>query len=643
MSHCSPEPAGGPATTTGPTIALVGAPNSGKSSLFHQLTGLQVKTANYPGVTVTLTRGTAHTAAGDVGLWDLPGTYSLAPVSPDEQIVVDHLAGGLDEVTRPDAVVVVVDATMLSRSLPLVSEVLAHELPVLVALTMVDELRSRGGDVDRAGLAKALGVPVREVVAHRGTGVAELSEMLPDFEEWSRPVVLPPRVDDHAAVDAWSDSVLTRARFRPPGPAGLTRRLDKVLMHPVAGLLAFAAVMFVFFQLIFVVAAPFMSAIESLFTWLGDTVSAPLGTTTLGDFVNTAIFGGIGSVLVFLPQIVLLFAALALMESSGYLARVAVLVDRIMAATGLDGRAFVAMLSSVACAIPGIMATRTMPSSRSRLATIMAAPLMTCSARLPVYLLLVGLLVPSGAQWGPFGLQGLTLFLLYFAGGVSALVAAWAFKATALRSGDLPFYLELPPYRWPTWRGVVSTVWMPVRTFLQKVGTIILLATTVLWVLLSFPTHSAETQGMTESQASSYVLDHSYAAGIGRALEPVFEPLGFNWQINVGLVSAMAARETFVSTMGQVVAAQDPDNPTAALQQLTYSDGPDKGEKVFTPPVIIALLVWFVYAMQCVSTLAVMRRETNSWRWPATAFGYMTALAWVMAFIAHQVTVAVMS
>jgi ferrous iron transport protein B len=353
------------------------------------------------------------------------------------------------------------------------------------------------------------------------------------------------------------------------------------------------------------------------------------------------VFGGIGSVLVFLPQIVLLFAALALMESSGYLARVAVLVDRVMAATGLDGRAFVAMLSSVACAIPGIMATRTMPSSRSRLATIMAAPLMTCSARLPVYLLLVGLLVPAGATWGPFGLQGLTLFLLYVAGGVSALVAAWVFKATALRSGDLPFYLELPPYRWPTWRGVVATVWIPVKTFLHKVGTIILLATTVLWVLLSFPTHSAQTAGMSEAEASSYVLDHSYAADIGRAVEPVFEPLGFNWQINIGLLSAMAARETFVSTIGQVVAADDPEDPSQALQQLTYTDGPDEGKPVFTPPVIVALLVWFVYAMQCVSTLAVMRRETNSWRWPAIAFGYMTALAWVLAFAAHQVVAAV--
>jgi len=643
MSHCDPSPGGAATTLTGPVVGLVGAPNAGKSSLFNQLTGLRAKTANYPGVTVTLTRGALRGTTEPVAVWDLPGTYSLSPVSPDEQIVTEHLSNGLSGLQRPDALVVVVDATTLPRSLPLVAEVLALEMPTVVALTMVDELRARGGDVNSTALGEALGVHVVEVVAHRGKGVSRLRSLLPQHQSWPMPVVAPPAIEDHDEIDAWASSVLAHVGYREPGPAGLTRRLDAVLLHPVAGLIVFAVVMFLFFQLIFVVATPLMEVIESAFTSLGSWVAAPLGSSLLGDFVRTAVFGGIGGVLVFLPQIALLFAALALMESTGYLARVAVIVDRVMAATGLDGRAFVAMLSSVACAIPGIMATRTMPSSRARLATIMAAPLMTCSARLPVYLLLVGLLVPADATWGPFGLQGLTLFLLYLAGGLSALVAAWAFRATALRSGDLPFYLELPPFRWPTARGVVTVIWVPVRTFLYKVGTIILLATTILWVLLSFPARPTETAGMTQAQASSYVLDHSFAASIGRALEPVFDPMGFTWQINVGLVSAMAARETFVSTMGQVVAAQDPEDPAASLQQMTYEQGSEAGQAVFTPPVIVALLVWFVYAMQCVSTLAVMRRETNSWRWPATAFGYLTITAWILAFLAHQVTVMVTS
>ena len=642
MAHCDPDDGSRLAVATR-SVALVGAPNSGKSSLFNQLTGLRVKTANYPGVTVTLNTGSLRTDHGETAVWDLPGTYSLEPMSPDEQTLIDHLRGDLPGVDRPDAVLVVIDATVLPRSLALTAEVLALELPTAVVLTMGDELRARGGAVDADSLERALGVPVFEVVAHRGTGVPRVADALAHSSTWSTPAVLPPLTHEHDLLDAWTDSVTERCSYRAPGPSGLTRRLDAVLLHPVAGLAVFAAVMFGFFQLLFVVATPLMDLIESVFASLGERFSAPLGDSMLGDFVNTAILGGIGGVLVFLPQIVILFTVLAILESTGYLARVAVLVDRLMALTGLDGRAFVAMLSSVACAIPGIMATRTLPSSRSRLATIMAAPLMTCAARLPVYLLLVGLLVPSGAKWGPFGLQGLTLFLLYVAGGVSALLAAWVFKATALRSGDLPFFLELPPYRWPAGRGVVAMVWLPVKVFLRKVGTIILLATTVLWVLLSFPGRPAETASMSDAEASSYVLDNSYAAGIGRAIEPVFEPLGFNWQINIGLVSAMAARETFVTTMGQVVAAEDPENPAQSLKEMRYDEGPDAGSLVFTPPVIVALLIWFVYAMQCVSTLAVMRRETNSWRWPVTAFSYMTVLAWVMAFVGHQITVAVTS
>jgi ferrous iron transport protein B len=315
-------------------------------------------------------------------------------------------------------------------------------------------------------------------------------------------------------------------------------------------------------------------------------------------------------------------------------------MDKVMAATGLDGRAFVSMLSSMACAIPGIMSTRTMPASKDRIATMLVAPLMPCAARLPVYLLLVGMLVPAGASWGPFGLQGLTMLALYLLGGLSALVAAAVLTRTALRGSGLPFYLELPPYRVPSLGTVVHAVGSAAGTFLRKMGTVILAVSVVLWALMTFPTRGAETAAMEPAEASAYVLDHSYAASVGRAVEPVLEPLGFDWRIDVGLLGALAAREVFVATMGQIAAAGDPENPAATLETLTWGDGPRAGEPLFTPPTTVALLVFFVYAMQCAATLVVMRRESNSWRWPALALGYMSALAWVTAWLARTVTAA---
>lgn len=622
----------------GAVVALLGCPNAGKSSVFNHLTGLRVRTANYPGVTVTRTAG--RLAGGHaVTVVDLPGTYGLEPVSPDEQIVVDHLRGRLAGTRAPDALVLVVDATTLRRSLSLVGEALATGLPVAVALTMVDELRSRGGDVDAQAMATALGVPVLEVVGHRGHGVDALRSTIADWPGWSAPVV-PPPADDEAELDAWVASVVDAAAYRAPGPASVTSRLDAVLLHPVSGVLTFAAVMVVFFQTIFTVAAPVQGWIEAGFAWLTDVAAAGITNPWVADFVGTALIGGVGGVLVFLPQIVLLFVLLALLEGSGYLARAALLMDKVMAATGLDGRAFVSMLSSMACAIPGIMSTRTMPASKDRIATMLVAPLMPCAARLPVYLLLVGMLVPAGASWGPFGLQGLTMLALYLLGGLSALVAAAVLTRTALRGSGLPFYLELPPYRIPSLGTVVHAVGSAAGTFLRKMGTVILAVSVVLWALMTFPTRGAETAAMEPAEASAYVLDHSYAASVGRAVEPVLEPLGFDWRIDVGLLGALAAREVFVATMGQIAAAEDPENPAATLETLTWGDGPRAGEPLFTPPTTVALLVFFVYAMQCAATLVVMRRESNSWRWPALALGYMSALAWVTAWLARTVTAA---
>lgn len=634
--HTSPDQVAAGAAS----VALLGCPNAGKSSVFNHLTGLRVRTANYPGVTVTRTVGRVSATGTTINVIDLPGTYGLVPVSPDEQIVAEHLAGRLPGLAAPDALLLVVDATTLSRSLSLVAQALATGLPCAVALTMMDELRGRGGRLDVMALSSALGVPVHEVIGHRGRGIPQLRESLVAWPAWSR-VVLAPPADDAAELDGWITSVTGRAGYQQAEPSRATGRIDQVLLHPVWGVVAFLAVMFVFFQTIFTVAAPLMGLIETAFGWLAEVTAANITTPLVADFVGTALIGGIGGVVVFLPQIVLLFVLLSLLEGVGYLSRAALLMDRIMALSGLDGRAFVAMLSSVACAIPGIMSTRTMPSSRDRLATMLSAPLMTCSARLPVYLLLVGMLVPQGTSWGPVGAQGLVLFVLYLAGGVSALVVASVLKLTVLRRGALPFYLELPPYRVPSLRTMAQSVWAPVRAFLRKMSTIILVSTIALWALMTFPMQDAQTEGMPESQASAYVLDHSYAAGVGRALEPVTAPLGFEWRINVGLVGAMAAREVFVSTVGQVAAAQDPENPQEALVGLTYTDGSRVGEKVFTTPTLVALLTFFVYAMQCMPTLAVMRRESNSWRWPLFAFGYMTTLAWVMAFLARAVAFAV--
>lgn len=629
----------GQVVSDGATVALVGAPNTGKSSVFNHLTGLRVRTANYPGVTVTRSVGQVTGDGLRVQVVDLPGTYGLEPVSPDEQVVADHLAGRLPDTDVPDALLVVVDATALRRSLGLVAQALATGHRCAVVLTMSDELLRRGGAVDADALAAALGVPVHVVIGHRGRGVAELRASLLDWPTWPTPVVPPP--DDEEGLAAWSASVLDRAAYRPAGPPSLTNRVDALLLHPLWGLLVFVAVMTAFFQTIFTVAAPLQGVIETLFGWLGERAAATISQPLLADFVDTALINGLGGVLVFLPQIMLLFVLLALLEGVGYLARAAVLMDRVMAVSGLDGRAFVSMLSSMACAVPGIMSTRTLPSSRDRLATMLAAPLMPCSARLPVYVLLVGLLFSPDDRVGPFGAQGLAMFALYLLGGVSTMVVASVLRATALRRGGLPFYLELPPFRVPTLRSVAEQVWSPAKLFLRKMGTVILAATVVLWALMAFPTRSAETAGMDDAEAAAYVLDHSYAADLGRAVEPVFSPLGFDWRIDVGLVGAMAAREVFVSTLGQLAAAEDPENPRAALEEMTWTSGENEGEPLFTTPTIVALLVFFVYAMQCVATLVVLRRESNSWRWPALAFVGYGALAWLAAWAARAIAIAI--
>ena len=644
MSASCHDAAGSDASLTGvPRIALVGAPNSGKTSVFNGLTGLRAKTGNYPGVTVSRFVGTSRTGRHRHVIEDLPGTYSLEPISPDEQITVDVLDGRLEGADRPDALLVVVDATTLRRSLGFLAQVLARGLPTCVVVTFTDELARRQGRLDVDAFARALGVPVLPVVGHRGLGIAQLREQLTTWRTWQAPAVAPPT--DPGEQDALAESVLAFADYRPPERHRVTRRVDAVLLHPLWGTVVFFTVMALFFQTVFTLAAPMQGRVETLFAWLSGQVHTHVGNPWLSGLLGDALIGGVGGVLVFVPQIVLLFLLLALLEGVGYLARAAFLMDRVMARFGLEGRAFVALLSSFACAIPGILATRTLPSAKDRLATMMAAPLMTCSARLPVYVLLIGLLVDPSATLGPFGAQGLVMFGLYLLGAVSAMLAAWSFKKLGDRHGQpVPFFMELPPYRLPAPGAVLAAMWSSAHAFLRKCSTVIVATSVVLWLLLNLPLHGDAQQraagvDTTDSVAvSAYTVDHSYAAGLGRLVAPVFDPLGFDWRINVGVLSAQGARETFVATLGQVAAAEDPEAPDQALQAMTYPDGPRAGEPVFTAPTIAALLVYFVYALQCMATVAVLRRETGTWRWPLIAFTYLTVLAWLMAYLARTVT-----
>jgi ferrous iron transport protein B len=627
-------------------IALVGSPNSGKTTLFNALTGLRAKTGNYPGVTVARYEGTTALGGRDVLVEDLPGTYSLDAISPDERIVTDVLDPSHEGTPTPDGLVVTLDATTLRRSLGLLAHVLHTGLPVCVVLTFTDELTRRQGSLDVDALRRALGVPVLAVVAGRRHDLAGLRALLPAPQEWPSPPVLPPT--GTTAASAWIASVLASARYHLPQVDERTRRIDAVLLHPVWGSLVFFATMFAFFQVIFTVAAPLQDGIERFFGYLGSLVDAHVTSGWLGSFLSDAMLGGVGGVLVFLPQIALLFLLVSLLEGVGYLSRAAFLMDRVMSKAGLEGRAFVALLSSLACAIPGIMATRTLPSARDRIATMMGAPLMTCSARLPVYVLLIGLLVNPSARLGPFGAQGAVMFGLYLLGALSAMGTAWLFSRIGRGRGPLlPFYMEMPPYRIPSVRSVLTSVWDSCKVFLRKVGKIILLTTIVLWLLLNLPARSAAdlraagVDNRDDAAVSAYVIDHSYAAAAGRFVQPVFEPLGFDWRINIGVLASLSAREVFVATLGQVAAAEDAENPSTALQRMTVDEGPRAGQPLFTPPVLAALLVFFVYALQCVSTIAVLRRESGSWKWPAIAFGYLSGVAWVMALIARLVVQAV--
>jgi ferrous iron transport protein B len=623
------------------SVALVGNPNCGKTALFNLLTGARQKVANYAGVTVERKVGLTRLGSGRaVSIVDLPGAYSLTPATPDEQITLEVIEGRRHGEAAPDAIVAVVDATNLRMNLRLVLELKQLGRPLMVALNMADVARAEGLAIDVAKLAAELGCPVVETVAVRSDGHAGLLALLEkrlgdDEASGERFDSQPPRADAAVAGDArespssadLQNEVRRILAIVAPGAASIRRfhhRIDAVVMHPVWGLLLLGVVLFLMFQAVFSWANVPMDAIKAAMASLGGWTAAHMAEGPLRSLLVDGVIAGAGSVLVFLPQILILFFFILLLEDSGYLPRAAFLLDNLMGKVGLSGRAFIPLLSSFACAIPGIMATRTIANWKDRLATIMVAPLMTCSARLPVYALLIGAFVPA-SHVGPFNLRGLTLFGLYVAGVVSAMAVAWFFKRIWIKRRYQPLMLELPPYRVPGLRNLGLGLWERAAIFMRRVGGIIFTLMVVLWFLSSFPAPPAGATGPA--------IQYSVAGMLGHALQHVFAPIGFNWQISIALVPGLAAREVAVGALGTVYSMSAAGDSVAdALAPIIA-----KGWSLATA---YSLLAWYVFAPQCLSTLAVVRRETNSWRYPILMAAYLFALAYVASFLTYRITLA---
>jgi ferrous iron transport protein B len=590
----------------GRLAALVGNPNAGKTALFNRLTGSNQKVANYAGVTIERKEGRLALAGGKtVRVLDLPGTYSLHPRSPDERITCDVLLGTAAGEKRPDLVVCVLDATNLRRGLRLVLGIKRMGLPCVVALNMADLAASRGLRLDSAALARELGLPVVNTVAVRGEGDAALRSLL------ERPEAV--------------RGILHRLGLDDLAPHLASDRIDAVVLHPVAGPLLLAVLLFLVFQAVFAWAELPKSLIEDAAAWLGGHAGVLLPEGHLRSFLADGLIAGVGGVLVFLPQVLILFFFILVLEESGYLPRAAFLLDRIMGGVGLSGRSFIPLLSSFACAIPGIMATRTIANPRDRLVTIMIAPMMTCSARLPVYALLIGAFIPPRRVGPGIELQGLVLFALYLAGIVGSLLVAWVLKRTTGGGQVRSLMMELPAYHWPRLRNIALGLWQRALIFLHRVGTIILLLTVALWFLASFP---APPAGATRP-----AIEYSLAGMLGHGLAVLLAPIGFNWQISIALVPGLAAREVAVSALGTVYALSATGQGAAqALAPLIA--------RQWSLATALSLLAWYVFAPQCLATLATVRRETGGWRWTLVMAGYLFALAYLASFITYRVALA---
>ena len=706
-------------------VAIAGNPNTGKTTLFNLLTGSSAKVGNYPGVTVERQIGTMKLdESTSVRLMDVPGTYSLSARSAEEQLAIQAVAG-LDSFESPSLIILVVEATQLTRNLYLALQVIELGVPIVIALNMIDRLEDAGDSIDVEALARELDVPVIPLTATKREGldqlksavaevlrepargrtaprwkatdtkliedIREVSEELPvdwygsDLQRqqalalWSLLSIDPEDELEH--IDANLRRVVAERRQlaeaegreidreviagrygwidehaplffveRTSAKRSVTDRVDRVLLHPAGGFLVFLLVMGLVFQSLFTGADPAISLIEDAFDWLGDFASEQLPAGIINEFIVSGIINGVGSVLVFLPQILLLFFFIGLMEDTGYMARVATLMDRVMKSIGLHGRAFVPMLSGYACAVPAILSTRTMERKRDRYLTMMVVPLMTCSARLPVYALLIAALYPPDSS-SPFA-QGGLMIAMYLFSTLIALIVAFVLGRTLLKGPNVPLILEMPPYRMPHWPSVTRMMWQRGKLFITEAGTVILFCTVGMWFLLSFPRHNQTTvpspssaqvveadptTQSVEDQLAGNNIRSSYAGQLGQWFEPVVAPLGFDWKIGIGLIGAFAAREVFVSTMAVVYdLSDDEDQNSRALRDRIRSQRRPDGSKVFTPLTCLSLMVFFALACQCMSTLAVVKRETSSWIWTGFLFTYQTALAWVASFIVYQ-------
>ncbi len=606
-------------------IALVGNPNCGKTSLFNHLTGTRQKVGNYAGVTVERKVGQFNLPSGKaVRVLDLPGTYSLDATSPDEAITRDVVQGKIPDEGQQDAFLCVVDATNLKLHLGLVLEMIELKRPVLLVLNMMDEARRRGIQINTQKLSQRLGIPVVETVAVRNSGIEGLLNAL-DQAKYAVPQTEMTGLsgDSHQKVH----SILKDVVNFMDAEDKRTEFLDKIFLHPVLGLLSLALMMFVIFQAVFAWAAPFMDGIESFFGWLGESVGAVISHPLLNSLVVDGVIAGAGGVVVFLPQILILFFFILVLEESGYLPRAAFLLDKLMYKAGLSGRAFIPLLSSFACAIPGIMASRTISDPRDRLTTILVAPLMTCSARLPVYALLIAAFIPSTTVLGFLNLQGLVLFGLYMAGIVSALLVSFVLKFFNKDKTQQMLLMELPSYRFPDLKNIWIGLLDRAKIFLRRVGGIIFALSILLWFLCTFP--------QAPDGATLPAIDYSFAGMLGHLIQPIFAPLGFNWQICIALIPAMAAREVVVAALGTVYAlsAVDEDAMSEGLVSL-ISNGGDLSWSVATG---LSLLVWFIYAPHCLATLATVKRETGSWKTVSFMTIYLFGLAYVMSFLTYQI------
>jgi ferrous iron transport protein B len=606
-------------------IALVGSPNCGKTALFNVLTGSKQKVANYPGVTVERKEGFVTLSYGEkIRLLDLPGTYSLRARSPDEEVTRDVILGNLSSESSPDVIVCVADATNLHLGLRLVLEIKKIGKPVVLALNMMDVARKRGYDVDLDILSKQIQVPVIPTVAIKKNGISELilavekelGKRKTDCITWTEP--------DSQEIRAYHkdiERILCIANRKQGTASKWTKHLDDILLHPVAGLISLLVILFFMFQAVFTWAKIPQEAIQSGFDALQGFVTHVMPDGVLRSLLSDGIIAGVGSVVVFIPQILTLFFFILLLEDSGYMARAAFLMDKLMGGVGLHGRAFIPLLSSFACAIPGIMSARTIENKKDRLITILIAPLMTCSARIPVYTLIISAFIPSKSIFGFLNLQGLVFFSLYAAGIIVALLVALILKTFFLKGASTPLIIELPTYKIPNVTNVLIGLMERAKVFLQKAGTIILAVMIIIWFLSSYPLPPA---GSTEPAIHS-----SFAGILGRTLEPLFAPIGFNWQIVIALIPGMAAREVAVAALGTVYAISGNEETVKESLSVTLSHS-------WTLPTALSLLVWYAFAQQCASTLAVTKRETNSWLWPSVMFIYMSGLAYLASFVVYH-------